>query len=178
MIPVFAAVFFIRAIPYNYLIAALTFVIAASTDAIDGHIARKYKLVTNMGKFLDPIADKVLVSTAYILMLTDSSMIPALFGGICVSVILARELIISGFRMVAASEGLVLAADKIGKTKTVFQDLSIFVLLLSADFFGMEKLSGIINTSGLVLLGIAAFLTIWSGLSYIINNRQILKESK
>jgi len=178
MIPVFAAIFFIEAIPYNYLISAFIFLIAASTDAIDGHIARKYQLVTNMGKFLDPIADKVLVSTAYILMLTNQAIMPSLFGGICVAVIIARELIVSGFRMVAASTGLVLAADKVGKIKTVFQDFSIFVLLCSVDFFSLENVSEILNISGIVLLVIATFLTIWSGLSYVIKNRQIFKETK
>ena len=178
LIPVFAALFFIKAIPYNFIIAAAFFAIAASTDALDGHIARKYKLVTNMGKFLDPIADKVLVSTAYILMLTDASIMPAIFGGACVAVILARELIVSGFRMVAASAGLVLAADKVGKIKTVFQDLSIIVLLVSANFSGTEGMAAVMNGAGLILLGIATFFTIWSGLAYIINNKQVLKESK
>jgi len=178
MIPIFVAVFYIKAIPYNYFISAIIFIIAASTDALDGYIARKYNLVTNMGKFLDPIADKVLVSTAYILMLTNQSILPVLIGGLCVSIILARELIVSGFRKVAASTGLVLAADKIGKIKTVFQDFSILVLLLSVNFFGKQNISDILNLIGLILLGIATFFTIWSGMSYIIKNRQIFKENK
>lgn len=171
MIPVFMAFFFLTMIPYNYFIAAIVFVLAAATDFLDGYIARKYHLVTNLGKFLDPIADKVLVSTALILMLTVDEILPPLFS-IAVAVILARELIVSGFRMVAASRGLVLAADKIGKVKTVFQDLAIFVLLAGYDFFSACA------PAGLVLLVIAAVLTIWSGVSYIVKNREVLKESE
>jgi CDP-diacylglycerol--glycerol-3-phosphate 3-phosphatidyltransferase len=181
MIPVFMAFFFLTMIPYNYFIAAIVFVLAAATDFLDGYIARKYHLVTNLGKFLDPIADKVLVSTALILMLTVDAIPPPLFS-IAVAVILARELIVSGFRMVAASRGLVLAADKIGKVKTVFQDLAIFVLLAGYDFFGVFDSSpdsvNPINVAGLVLLVIAAVLTIWSGVSYIVKNREVLKESE
>lgn len=182
MIPVFMAFFFLTMIPYNYFIAAIVFVLAAATDFLDGYIARKYHLVTNLGKFLDPIADKVLVSTALILMLTVDAILPPLFS-IAVAVILARELIVSGFRMVAASRGLVLAADKIGKVKTVFQDLAIFVLLAAGyDFFGVFDSSpdsvNPINVAGLVLLVIAAVLTIWSGVSYIVKNREVLKESE
>ena len=181
MIPVFMAFFFLTMIPYNYFIAAIVFVLAAATAFLDGYIARKYHLVTNLGKFLDPIADKVLVSTALILMLTVDAILPPLFS-IAVAVILARELIVSGFRMVAASRGLVLAADKIGKVKTVFQDLAIFVLLAGYDFFGVFDSSpdsvNPINVAGLVLLVIAAVLTIWSGVSYIVKNREVLKESE
>ena len=181
MIPVFMAFFFLTMIPYNYFIAAIVFVLAAATDFLDGYIARKYHLVTNLGKFLDPIADKVLVSTALILMLTVDAILPPLFS-IAVAVILARELIVSGFRMVAASRGLVLAADKIGKVKTVFQDLAIFVLLAGYDFFGVFDSSpdsvNPINVAGLVLLVIAAVLTIWSGVSYIVKNREVRKESE
>lgn len=177
MIPVFMVFFYVTAIPYHYLIAAVIFVLAAATDFLDGYLARKYNLVTNLGKFLDPIADKVLVSTALILMLTVPEMIPPLFS-IAVAVILARELIVSGFRMVAASRGLVLAADKVGKVKTVFQDLAIVVLLVGYDFFGVFESAAYnpVNLAGLVLLCIAALLTIWSGIGYLVKNREVLKE--
>ncbi len=179
MIPIFMALFFLTVIPYHYLIAAIVFVLAAATDFLDGHIARKYGLVTNLGKFLDPIADKVLVSTALILMLTVPEMIPPLFS-IAVAVILARELIVSGFRMVAASRGLVLAADKVGKVKTVFQDIAIVVLLVGYDFFGLFESSAYnpVNIVGLVLLCIAAVLTIWSGVGYVVKNREVLRDSQ
>ncbi len=172
LIPVFTAIFFIEAIPYNYLISAVIFALAAFTDFLDGYIARKYNLVTNLGKFLDPIADKVLVSTALIVMLINRNILPE-YGAIAVAIILARELIISGFRMVAASKGVVLAADKSGKIKTVFQDFAILVLLAGASFSGLYS---VVNIVGLSLLGIATVLTIVSGVEYIIKNPTVLKD--
>ena len=132
MIPVFVAVFFLDGVlPYNYIIAAAIFALAACTDFIDGYIARSRGLVTNLGKFLDPIADKVLVATAMILLLTMKDTLFALLGQeqtivyivttIFICVILARELIISAFRQIAAVSGVVMAADKLGKIKTVFE---------------------------------------------------------
>ena len=185
LIPVFAAVFFLDMIPYNYFIAGVIFTVAACTDFIDGHIARSRGLVTNLGKFLDPIADKVLVAAAFIFLLVRQGTLTVLwqgdwvlvYAGVCVAVILARELIVSGFRMVAASAGLVLAADKVGKVKTTFQDISVAMLLFGADFFGVALASQILNGIGIVSLGVATALTIWSGVSYIVRNRAVFKES-
>lgn len=185
LIPVFAVVFFLDMIPYNYFIAGVIFTVAACTDFIDGHIARARGLVTNLGKFLDPIADKVLVAAAFIFLLVRQETLTVLwqgdwvlvYAGVCVAVILARELIVSGFRMVAASAGLVLAADKVGKVKTTFQDISIAMLLFGADFFGIALASRILNGIGIVSLGVATALTIWSGVSYIVRNRAVFKES-
>lgn len=182
LIPVFVVVFFLTVIPYNYFIAAVIFVVASCTDFIDGHIARKYHLVTNLGKFLDPIADKVLVSSALICMLVRPDVLQVMWqgdwvmiaSGVCVAVILARELIVSGFRMVAASAGLVLAADKVGKVKTTFQDISIALLLAGANFFGLAAASQVINAVGLVCLAVATVLTIWSGTGYIVKNKHVL----
>ena len=175
MIPVFVAFFYMIFIPYNYVYAAAIFALAAFTDFLDGHIARKYNLVTNLGKFLDPIADKVLVSTALIILAAQGGAMLEYFGAIAVSIIIARELIVSGFRMVAASSGLVLAADRIGKIKTLFQDVSIIVMLLSLSLFTDTDAMFI---AGNVLLGIAVVLTIWSGTAYIVKNRGVFKESK
>ena len=178
MIPAFVAVFYITAIPFNYLISAIIFVLAAATDFLDGYIARKYNLVTDLGKFLDPIADKVLVSTALIVMLlpVGGTVILPFYGAIAVAIILARELIVSGFRMVAASKGAVLAADWSGKVKTFFQDMAIAVLLVAADL--VAGLYSWLNIVGLVLLGIATILTIVSGTECIVKNRAVLKGNK
>lgn len=177
LIPVFAAVFFIKEIPVHFVIAAAIFAIASLTDFLDGKIARKYNMVTNLGKFLDPIADKVLVSTALIIMLVpvgDFTVLPW-YASISVAVILGREIMISGFRTVAASRNLILAADKSGKIKTFFQDTAIVILLVGASLD--PGLYSITNIIGLSLLGLATLLTVYSGAHYIIKNFSVLKEN-
>lgn len=191
MIPVFIAVFFLDGVlPYNYVIAAAIFALAACTDFIDGYIARKYKLVTNLGKFLDPIADKVLVSTAMLLLLTLKDQLFTVYdrspfvinvnllyiiAAVCICVIMARELIISAFRQIAATRGLVMAADMLGKYKTTFQDVSIFLLILAVDTTNHVQLS--LAWIGLVLFAVATLLTVWSGISYVVKNKQVLKDA-
>ena len=185
MIPVFVLVFFLDGtLPFAYGIAAIVFVVAACTDFIDGHIARSRGLVTNLGKFLDPIADKVLVSTAMLLILTMKDNLFAQFLGlanglyiataVCICVIMARELIISAFRQIAATRGLVMAADKLGKYKTTFQDVSIFALIFSASLEGTA--GKVVAIIGLVLFAVATILTVWSGISYVVKNKQVLKD--
>lgn len=187
LIPVFVAVFFLDGVlPYNYAIAAAIFVIAACTDFIDGHIARSRGLVTNLGKFLDPIADKVLVATATILLLTlgglyekieNASLANAVYIATAVSIciILARELIISAFRQIAASNGIVMAAEKLGKYKTAFQDAAIAVLIFAADITGSA--GKFIAGLGFGLFAGATVLTIWSGIAYVWKYRKVLKDA-
>lgn len=196
MIPVFVLFFYLDVMNgWNYLVAAVIFVLAAATDALDGHIARSRGLVTNLGKFLDPIADKVLVSTAFILLLTrgEAFYAPfALFGGaavldaaqampvvagICVALILARELIVSGFRMVAAERSLVIAADKLGKVKTTCQDASIALLLAGMGFLSSAA-GRVIALIGIILFFVCTVLTVLSGVNYIVKNRQVFTEEK
>lgn len=173
MIPLFMVFFFLEEVPYNYLISAIIFVAAAFTDYLDGYIARKNNIVTDLGKFLDPIADKCLVSTALILMLFPrSAQIFPYYGSIAIALILARELMVSGFRIVAASKGLVLAADKSGKLKTFVQDVGIAVLLVGASINPL--LYSLVNIIGLCIMGIATILTIVSGIGYLVKNRQVL----
>ena len=188
MIPIFVVVFFLNdVLPFAYGIAAIIFALAAFTDFIDGYIARKYKLVTNLGKFLDPIADKVLVSTAMILLLTIQTSLYGVFPqiakelyvamAVAICVIMARELIISAFRQIAAARGLVLAAEKLGKYKTTFQDVAIFVLLLAAGVLEYHFATGkVLVCIGYVLFAIATILTVWSGISYVVKNKQVLKD--
>lgn len=181
MIPVFVLFFFLDAVPYNHIVSAVIFAAAALTDFLDGHIARSRNLVTNLGKFLDPIADKVLVATAFVLMLTAGNIFGLLdhwcyvLGAICICIILARELIISAFRQIAAASGIVLAAEKLGKYKTTFQDICIFVLLFSADLTG--TFGKVVNIAGLALFAVATVLTVWSGISYVAKNRAVLKDT-
>ena len=178
LIPVFVAVYFIPQIPYNFLISAVIFVLAALTDFLDGYIARKYNMVTDLGKFLDPIADKVLVSTALIIMLVpiDNVQIMPYYASIFVAIILARELVVSGFRMVASSKGKVIAADMSGKIKTFVQDIAIAVVLVGGDFMPMQY--SVLNVIGLVFLAVATILTIISGIECVVKNKQVLKDNK
>ena len=187
LIPVFAVIFLVEAIPYRGLIACAVFVLAACTDFLDGHIARSRGLVTDLGKFLDPIADKVLVSTALILLLARPAAwdfldlggwLPPLLG-VCVALILARELIVSGLRMVAAAKGAVLAADMIGKVNTTVQDIAVAALLAGADIFSLQETAGaVVCAVGLIGIALATVLTVWSGAVYLIKNRNILKEKR
>lgn len=193
MIPVFVLFFFLDVVPFHYGIAALIFMLAACTDFIDGYIARKYKLVTNLGKFLDPIADKVLVSTAMILMLVMKDGVFQTLGGaangvyiataVCICVIMARELIISAFRQIAAVNGVVMAADKLGKFKTIFQDVAIFVIILAGGIGEILPAEYAVPwdmyifITGLGLFAVATVLTILSGVSYVVKNRKVLKDA-
>ncbi len=183
MIPLFVAIFYLDVIPYCELIAGVIFVIAAATDALDGHVARSRNLVTNLGKFLDPIADKVLVSTAFIVLLTKPAAFVAvgewglIVAGILVALILARELIVSGFRMIAAGQKLVLAADKLGKLKTVCQDASIALLLVGTSLISLTA-GKIIVYVGLVLFAACAVLTVVSGVNYIVKNKRVLQDQE
>lgn len=184
MIPVFILFFYLN-FAGHYFVALAVFAVASFTDLLDGRIARKYKLVTNLGKFLDPIADKILVSAALIVLLT----VPGFFtvylgnwaiiaGGCCVAVIFGRELLVSGFRMVAADAGIVIAADKIGKFKTVSQDIAVVLLLAFGGFYELFPQSlavEIINYVGLAIFAVAAVLTIVSGINYIVKNIAVLK---
>lgn len=177
MIPLFCVFFYVTAIPYNYFWSAVVFTVAALTDFLDGYVARKYNLVTDLGKFLDAIADKVLVLTAFVLMLTVNGMYGKYvwIGGVGVAIILARELIVSCFRMIAAKKGLVIAADMIGKIKTNFQDFAIVFLLVSVNFFGLTKVSEVLHIIGFVLFVIAVIMTVISGISYFVKNKGVLR---
>lgn len=183
IIPLFVLVFYLG-FTSHYFVSLGIFIVASLTDFLDGYLARKYHLVTNLGKFLDPIADKVLVATAFIVMLTVPQFFTAYLGdwallvaGVSVATVLAREIIVSGFRMVAADSGLVIAADKIGKYKTATQDFAIVFLLLSAGIgeFTNHISVEILNYVGLAFFAISTVLTIISGINYIVKNIHVLK---
>ena len=183
LIPVFTVFFFLPQIPFNYVISASIFAIAAATDFLDGYIARKYNLVTNLGKFIDPIADKALVATALIILITHPMITcPCLVGfdltiifSVGVAIILVRELMISGFRMVAAKQQIVLAADKIGKAKTFVTDFAIVFLLVGLDLCCLAQ--KIVLIFGLALFVISVILTVVSGVNYIVKNKQVLSDN-
>ena len=143
-------------------VAAVIFVVASLTDLLDGKIARKYNLVTNFGKFMDPLADKLLVCSALICMV-ELKQLPAWM----VIVIISREFIISGFRLVASDKGVVIAASYWGKWKTTFQMIGVVLLILN-----IEKLS-VVTT---IVIWIALILTVISLIDYIVKNIGVLKE--
>ena len=167
LIPFF--VFFMLA-PYfpdnGKYIAVAIFIIASLTDMLDGKIARKYNLVTNFGKFMDPLADKLLVCSAMICLVATGQL-----ASWIVIIIISREFIISGFRLIAADNGIVIAASYWGKFKTVFQMLMIIVLILDIQNAGFQVL-------GVILTYVALILTVVSLIDYIVKNKQVLKEQK
>ncbi len=195
LIPLVIFFFLADFIPYGKLVAALIFGIAAITDNVDGRIARKRNLVTDLGKFLDPIADKVLVMSGLLLIVAHPIMgagvtnaAPAVWpiwlGIICAVLILARELIISAFRQIAATKKLVMAADKSGKIKAFLQDITIFLYMIYA-FLVSEFWASIAGTANTVLciiliifLVVTTILTITSGIGYIIKNKHVLKDAE
>ena len=151
---------------YGNYIAAVIFVAASLTDFADGKIARKYNLVTNFGKFMDPLADKLLVCAAMIC-LNETGQLASWI----VIVIISREFIISGFRLVASDNGIVIAASYWGKFKTTFQMLMIIVLVLDIDHVFFDVL-------GVILTYIALILTVISLIDYVVKNKNVLKEQK
>lgn len=151
---------------YGNYIAVAIFIVASLTDMLDGKIARKYNLVTNFGKFMDPLADKLLVCSAMICLIE----LDRLAAWIAI-VIIAREFIISGFRLVASDNGVVIAASYWGKFKTTFQMLMVIVLILDIQMPFFQIL-------GTVLTYVALILTVVSLIDYIVKNKDVLKDQK
>lgn len=163
-IPIFVVFMLIESIPYNYYLAAIVFIIASITDLFDGKIARKYHLVTNFGKFMDPLADKMLVSAALI------CLTPKMIPSWVVIIIISRELFISGFRMLAADQGIVLAAGWWGKFKTAFSMVMIIVLIVNTPLN-----NSVLYIIGQVLIWISLALTIISMIEYVSKTFNVLK---
>lgn len=162
MIPFFIVFLLVPITPYDNWIALAIFILASITDFLDGYIARKYNLVTNFGKFMDPLADKLLVCSALIC-LVELEKIAAWM----VILIIAREFIISGFRTVAADNGVVIAASYWGKFKTTFQIIA--VCLLIADIPALYVVTQIV-------LWIAVILTVVSLVDYLVKNKDVMKD--
>ncbi len=162
MIPVFLLVLFLAPEPVNRYVAVIIFIVASLTDMLDGKIARKYNLVSNFGKFMDPLADKLLVMSALVSMVALEDL-----AAWVVIVILAREFAITGFRTLAMEANIVMAASWWGKVKTTTQMIMIPVVLLQLPFSCMPMVENI-------LVALAVFFTIFSGADYILKNKQVL----
>ncbi|PJI10165.1 MULTISPECIES: CDP-diacylglycerol--glycerol-3-phosphate 3-phosphatidyltransferase [Clostridium] len=190
LVPIFLIFIVVRQIPFGRSIATCIFIIAAITDKLDGYIARSRNQITNFGKIMDPLADKLLVSSALIA-LVEFHVIPAWIA----IVIIAREFAVTGLRSVAVSEGIVIASSWWGKIKTVFQIIAIVFALLyincrkNYDFRRvMDQISYFrIHATGVVkflrystdiALGIALIVTIISGIDYFIKNKDVFMNDK
>lgn len=164
-----------------YLPCAILFVLACSTDMMDGYIARKNNIVTVFGKLFDPLADKLINIAILIVISAQLMRTGPVWYGIIASVstcaIVARELLILGFRAFAASEGVVIAADTLGKIKTVIQDITItFILVDMSGIFQGAFIAALVHWTGVVLLVISLILTIASGVNYFNVNKTVTEK--
>lgn len=181
LVPFFAAALLIDTIPHHYLIALLIFSVASITDMLDGKIARKYNMVTDFGKFADPLADKILVISAFACFIELD-----IIGAAFIILVLFREFSVTSIRLIAAENGKVVAANMWGKAKTVSQMIAIIVVLINGyllelDSMGLINIGGgadIINIINLSLLWISGVLTVVSGITYIKDNFDFIKNAK
>jgi CDP-diacylglycerol--glycerol-3-phosphate 3-phosphatidyltransferase len=161
MIPLIMLVLLLP-IPGKYLISAILFVVAAATDGLDGHIARSRNLVTTLGKFLDPLADKLLILATMICLLALGDI-----GAVAIIIILTRELMVTGLRAIAADKGIVIAASYFGKLKTVSQIVAIAYVLLAGQFTVFP------HWLGTLLVWLAVVITILSGADYFYKSKEL-----
>lgn len=165
LVPIFM-VFVLTRIPGGRFLAAGVFILAASTDGLDGYVARKNKQITKFGKFIDPLADKLLI-TASLISLVELGLVPAWIA----ILIISREFAVTGLRTLAASENMVIAASNLGKLKTVSQVIAVSLLLLA------ELPIPYLGIIGETFLYLAMVITIWSGIDYFVKARKILEKA-
>ncbi len=164
LVPVFLLIVSVR-IKYGYILAAAVFILAASTDGLDGYMARKRKEVTRLGKFMDPLADKLLISAALV-SLVELDKISAWVAFI----IIGREFAVTGLRAIAAADGVVISASKLGKVKTITQIIAIVFLFIHDFPFHLLNIP-----IGKLTMGVAVVFTVWSGYDYFKKARYLLK---
>jgi CDP-diacylglycerol--glycerol-3-phosphate 3-phosphatidyltransferase len=176
LIPVFLVFVTVNAIPNGKLLALAVFIIASLTDKLDGYIARSRNLITNFGKFMDPLADKLLVTSALIALVEFH-----IIAGWVAVIIIAREFAVTGLRTIAAGEGTVIAASSWGKAKTMTQMLAIILALIYLCYgslpLGMISLS-IFKTAIDLAMGAAVIATIISGVDYFVKNKDVIRHDK
>lgn len=178
LVPLIMVFYMISAIPYGKLIATILFLVASITDFLDGYLARKNNQVTDTGKFLDPIADKLLVMAGILVIIMDN-ILPLFVYIIICALIFARDYLVNSLRQVASAKGVVIAADKSGKIKTILLDISLVgMMLLGAiqqeQWFGglaFDIISYIIYAVG----AMAMFMLVYSTVVYFYKNRNVLK---
>ncbi|HBC95180.1 MAG TPA: CDP-diacylglycerol--glycerol-3-phosphate 3-phosphatidyltransferase [Clostridium sp.] len=182
LIPFFLIFMAVKDMPYGKIIAIAIFILASITDKLDGYIARSRNQVTKFGKFMDPLADKLLV-TAALISLVEYHIIPTWVA----MIIIAREFAVTGLRAIAASEGVVIAASPWGKAKTVTQILAIILALINLDYnhvsFGLlrslwDHPHKVLNCITYVAMTIAIVMTVISGVDYFVKNKEVFKSDK
>lgn len=183
LVPIFLIFIAMKGIPYGTILATLVFIIASLTDQLDGYIARSRNQVTTFGKFMDPLADKLLVTSALI-SLVELGLIPS-YAAI---IIIAREFAVSGLRTIAASEGKIIAASWWGKIKTVIQIIAIVLLLIKVNIGTSPYLASLINNNSAlnkffevtptIFLYLAVIITIISGIDYFMKNKKVFSMTK
>lgn len=168
LVPIFLVFMGIQGIPYGNVIATIIFILAALTDKVDGYVARSRNQITNFGKFMDPLADKLLVTSALICLVEYQ-----VISSIVAIIIIAREFAVSGLRTMAASEGIVIAASKWGKLKTFVQIVAITLAL-----FNLSYKSDYLSICTNIFMWIAVIITILSGIDYFVKNKNTIKINK
>lgn len=160
LIPVIIFLLYTAFVPYGRIMVVLLFILASVTDAVDGYYARRFKQVTSLGKFLDPLADKLLIISVFVCMI-ELRIIPA----IPVVIIIAREFAVTGLRLIAASDGKVIDASKFGKYKTVAQVITVVVLFLNMNI-------------GIYILWLTVLITLASGMDYFLKNLKVFSDGE
>lgn len=183
LVPIFLIFIAVRGIPYGTIIATAVFVLAALTDKLDGYIARSRNQITSFGKFMDPLADKLLV-TAALISLVEYQIIP----GWAAMIIIAREFAVTGLRTIAASDGVVIAASWWGKIKTVTQIVAIIIALIEVNLSKQAEIVPLVSNSSYIVsffssmtnlsLYLAVLITLISGYDYFVKNKDAIKVDK
>ncbi|MCH3963959.1 MAG: CDP-diacylglycerol--glycerol-3-phosphate 3-phosphatidyltransferase [Clostridium sp.] len=182
LVPVFLIFMAVKDVPYFKIIAIIVFVIASITDKLDGYIARSRNQITRFGKFMDPLADKLLV-TAALVCLVEYHIIPSWVA----MIIIAREFAVTGLRTVAAAEGIVIAASPWGKAKTVTQIIAIILALINLNYnhvsmsifkVFVDHPHKVLNLITYIAMGMAIIITIVSGVDYFVKNKEVMKSDR
>ena len=178
LIPFFMFFYLADFIPHAKIIATIILILAETTDFVDGYIARKYNLVTDFGKLMDPVADKSFALTALALIAIDGT-IPSPYGVIVIVIFLVRDFLVTGLRQIAASKNVVIAADKWGKIKAILLDVCLpmffFIAYLTSIGFGVSVFATLLFVVAYTLLALSTVFSVYSGINYIVKNKQLLK---
>lgn len=173
LVPIFMAFMLIGG-TFGVTLALVTFIVASVSDAVDGYIARNYNQISDFGKFMDPLADKMLTTAAYLVLLEQGRI--TWLGSVCIMLILAREFAVSGLRMLAAGGSNVIAASMFGKVKTVSQMVAIAAALILMYDKLFPKEAAVIITN--ILVWFSAIITVISGIDYLWKNREVFTKTK